>query len=332
VCAPVGAFPCTEQGIRDAIAEGGGPRFFACDGPTTVKTEATIDIDTEVILDGEGNLTVNGNDDHTLFDVNVSRPAELRRFRVTGGMGDSSGISAGGIEVETSNGGTLAIVDSTISDNVGQAGGGIVLLGGALTLINSTVSDNAAFGGGGIWIEAGSVAVINSTLSGNTGGQGSAVGAVPASAGPSALMMVSSTVVASREAPFSGSGMTVTLANTLLDSDCDQIGEFSTPPDVVSLGRNLESPGDTCGFDINLGDQVNVTAEQLNLGPLADNGGPTMTHALLTEPTVSVAIDAIPAEDCVDADEQPLTEDQRGEPRPETGGTMCDVGAFEVQP
>jgi hypothetical protein len=27
-----------------------------------------------------------------------------------------------------------------------------------------------------------------------------------------------------------------------------------------------------------------------------------------------------------------LTTDQRGEPRPETGGTMCDVGAFEVQP
>jgi hypothetical protein len=24
--------------------------------------------------------------------------------------------------------------------------------------------------------------------------------------------------------------------------------------------------------------------------------------------------------------------DQRGEPRPETGGTLCDVGSFEVQP
>ena len=28
VCAPVGAFPCTEQGIVDAIAEGGGPHFL----------------------------------------------------------------------------------------------------------------------------------------------------------------------------------------------------------------------------------------------------------------------------------------------------------------
>jgi hypothetical protein len=63
------------------------------------------------------------------------------------------------------------------------------------------------------------------------------------------------------------------------------------------------------------------------LGPLQDNGGPTMTHALLPG---SVAIDRIPPSLCVDADGQPLTEDQRGEPRP--GRTMCDVGAFEVQP
>jgi hypothetical protein len=48
---------------------------------------------------------------------------------------------------------------------------------------------------------------------------------------------------------------------------------------------------------------------------------PTWTHALLPG---SVAIDQIPAYACE------VDEDQRGEPRP--GGTMCDVGAFEVQP
>jgi len=57
-------FPCTEEGIRDAIAVGGGPHPFDCDGPTTVVTEAEIVIDSDVILDGEGNLTVDGNDDH----------------------------------------------------------------------------------------------------------------------------------------------------------------------------------------------------------------------------------------------------------------------------
>ena len=65
------------------------------------------------------------------------------------------------------------------------------------------------------------------------------------------------------------------------------------------------------------------------LGPLQDNGGPTMTHALLPG---SPAINQIPVEDCLDADGAPLATDQRGVSRPETGGTLCDVGAFEVQP
>ena len=110
------------------------------------------------------------------------------------------------------------------------------------------------------------------------------------------------------------------IANTLIDGDCEI-------DSTLSQGYNIESPGDTCGFDGT--DLVNVSADQLKLGELADNGGPTMTRGLFPG---SVAIDVIPAEDCVDADGEPLTADQRGEPRPETGGTMCDVGAFEVQP
>ena len=65
-----------------------------------------------------------------------------------------------------------------------------------------------------------------------------------------------------------------------------------------------------------------------------------MTHALLTEPIVSVAVDVIPADDCVDAEGELLRTDQRGEPRfvgppfglSEPVGDGCDVGAFEVQP
>jgi hypothetical protein len=81
VCAPVGAFHCTEQGIRDAIAEGEGPHFFACDGPTTVETDTTVVIDNDVILDGEGNLTVDGQLSHRVFDVNKDVTAELRRVK-----------------------------------------------------------------------------------------------------------------------------------------------------------------------------------------------------------------------------------------------------------
>jgi hypothetical protein len=117
------------------------------------------------------------------------------------------------------------------------------------------------------------------------------------------------------------------IANTLIDGDCG-LYILSQPgtPDIASNGYNIESPGNTCGFD-QTGDLVNITEGQLELGELADNGGPTMTHALLPG---SVAIDVIPLAECVDADGEPLTTDQRGEPRPV--GDACDVGAFEVQP
>ena len=106
------------------------------------------------------------------------------------------------------------------------------------------------------------------------------------------------------------------VAATIIQGKCEC--DFTRPPS--SAGYNIESPGNTCRFDPET-DQVEVTAEQLALEPLADNGGGTQTHALGEG---SVAIDVIPEDDCE------VDTDQRGEPRP--GRTMCDVGAFEVQP
>jgi hypothetical protein len=104
------------------------------------------------------------------------------------------------------------------------------------------------------------------------------------------------------------------VTNTLVDGDC--AADFSAP--TTSGGYNIESPNDTCGFDPEGTDLVSVPGPVL--GPLQDNGGPTMTH----EPG-SVAINRIPLEDCG------VSTDQRGQPRPETGGSMCDVGSVEVQ-
>jgi len=61
------------------------------------------------------------------------------------------------------------------------------------------------------------------------------------------------------------------------------------------------------------------------LGPLADNGGATLTHALLPS---SPAIDALPLSSCT------VPTDQRGATRPvfvNSADTPCDIGAFEVQ-
>jgi hypothetical protein len=135
------------------------------------------------------------------------------------------------------------------------------------------------------------------------------------------MILVSSTVA--DNATGEGDDITrgegaLTVTNSLLEGGCADFPQSA--PDVTSNGYNIESPGDTCGFDPDGTDQVDVSAEALKLGGLADNGGPTMTHALLPG---SVAIDVIPADMCE------VDKDQRGEPRPQ--GSACDVGAFELE-
>jgi hypothetical protein len=300
-------------------------------------TEAEIVIDNDVILDGEANLTLDGSDGyHRMLSVSVGVTATLRGFSVMGGavaypQGGGGIFNGGNLRLEQStvrnntampnpsacgkggpcygiggginNQGELVLLNSTVSENTAQYGGGISSgdpftgVGNStlsVSVVNSTVSDNSALFGGGI-LGAFTISVTNSTVSGNT-------------------------------APAGGSCISgfpqITVTSSLVDGDCYVDMAFTT---VTSSGHNIESPGDTCGFK-HATDQVNVSAEDLKLGPLQDNGGPTMTHALLPG---SIAIDVIPAEECLDADGEPLTTDQRGEPRP--GGTMCDVGSFEVQ-
>jgi hypothetical protein len=327
----VGTFACTEAGIREASAAGAGPHNFDCDGPTTIVTEAEIVIEanSDVILEGN-ELTVDGDDDHRVFSVAPGATVELHGFTVTGGAARDVG---GGI----ANNGTLTLVDCTIFANSAVAGGGIDNEG-TLTLTNSTVSGNTATGGcgeglcgaGGIWNFNGLLTMTNSTVSGNTGG------GIWILAGGMATV-VNSTVSGNTGDNIvhvvAGAEEVLTFRGSLVEGGCAVSG-----PSPRSLGYNIESPGDTCGFDQGT-DQVNVSADDLKLGPLADKGGPTMTHALEAG---SVAIDVIPEDDCVDAEGELLWTDQRGAPRfvavgPPFGqvepvGDGCDVGSFEVQP
>jgi hypothetical protein len=372
-------FPCTEQGIRDAIAEGGGPHTFSCNGPQTVVTQAEIAIGNSVILDGQGNLTVDGNHRHRLFSVPQGVTAQLLGMTATrgaakyepgGGIYNEGTLTLAdsavtGNEAEENSGGgiatsgALALINSTVAGNTTEpigdgtskseqprSGGGIqIFIGGSLTSINSTVSGNtsrmgggigsngsvmltlanstvsgntATWWGGGMYHSTGDAILINSTLSGNTAPAGGGIYNINHW---TPIMLTNVTV--SGNTADQGGGIwnegEVVSSNSLFDDDCRNDGS------MTSLRHNIESPGDTCGFDQPT-DQVNVSADDLKLGPLANNGGPTMTHALGAG---SVAIGVIPTDDCVDADGEPLTTDQRGEPRP--GGTMCDVGAFEVQ-
>ena len=321
--------PCTEDGIRAAIATGGGPFTFDCDGPTTVPIGATITIDNDLILDGQGNLTIDGNGKRVLF-VDRGVEAELRRLTMAEGFlffGDDFGA---GIY----NSGTLTLDDCTVSNNSAHSCAGIYNEG-VLTLTNSTVSLNSAEGSGGLCNDGtmtltnslvfrnqaanfgsaggiyndGVLTLINSTVSEN--GAESQAGGIY---NEGTLALTNSTVygnLASGRGDAISNFGTLTLTSSLVEGNCEG--------GITSNGYNIESPGNTCGFDQQT-DQTDVTVDDLNLGPLADNGGPTQTHALLPG---SVAIDVIPLAMCE------VDEDQRGVTRPQ--GATCDVGAFELQ-
>jgi hypothetical protein len=205
-----------------------------------------------------------------------------------------SGSAIVGIE----NSGIMTIANTTISGNGWTLGdGGGIFNYGALTVTNSTVSGNMASIGAGIYNSGGTLMLMSTTVSGN---------AATAQRG---------------SIHNSSSGGTITVTNSLIDGDC---ATYGAP--ITSSGHNIESPGNTCGFD-QPSDQVDVSWDTLKIGLLTNNGGLTKTHALGAG---SVAIDQIPEAMCVDADAAPLPEDQRGELRP-GGGSMCDVGSFEVQ-
>jgi hypothetical protein len=279
-------------------------------------TRAEIIIDNDVSLDGEGNLIVDGlevRSGDNVFSLPRWAKAELCGLVVTGAKGET-GIRSSGV---------LAVRNSTVSGNEGGIrNGGIDTTEGSMTMTGVTVYGNICRRddcAGGIQ-NFGTLEMTNCTVSGNqTLSAGGQVGGI---FNGGTLRMESSTVTGNTYAPgeekadiFGSYGGTITVANSLIDADC----YMEDRAVVLSNGYNIESPGDTCGFD-QAGDQSAVSAELLNLAELADNGGPTMTH----EPGEgSVAIDQIPLEGCLD-------QDQRGAERPQ--GDACDVGSVEVEP
>jgi hypothetical protein len=351
-------FPCTEQGIRDAIALGGGPHTFDCGDGMTVVTEEVIDIVNDVILNGEDNLTVDGklvdgDGGHIVFSVAVGVTAELRGFTVTrGGFFEGPQLgTVGDPRPAIDNRGSLTLADSTVSESIGG-----ITNESTLTLTGSVVSGRDQFGFG--IQNAGTLTMSDTAVSGPVGREGvggvgvdndgpltmtkctvSGYGSAVRNRGMMAMtnttvsgslegientgtLTVANSTVSDHDAFGIANGGTLTMTNSLVDGDClDSI--------VTSNGYNIESPGDTCGFD-QTGDQPGVTAEELNLGPLADNDGPTMTRLPGGGEygDGSFAIDQIPEADCE------VDTDQRGEARPVViaGPESCDVGSVEVQP
>jgi len=240
----------------------------------------------------------------------------------------NSAIIAGGIlngypsvpRVATAN-----IVDSTISGNTAVFGGGISNIG-YLYMTGSTLAGNTAYEvGGGLFNGflfgpyLGTAAIVNSTISGNSAEGG---GGVFNYHGPVRLIQVTLT---DNYAPYGGGifnydGPTTVTGSIVADQAAgdDCFGNLAT---LYSGGFNLESAA-TCGFTMT-GD---IQSGNADLGPLADNGGPTFTHAL---GPFSDALDS--ASNAICAAPPVGGVDQRGVIRPQPAGGTCDIGAFERQ-
>lgn len=188
--------------------------------------------------------------------------------------------------------GTLVVRRSTLSDNTATDRGGAIYSEGATTIENSTLSGNVAAYGGGIKVAAGTTAILSSTVSGNRAGSKSGGGLYRASG----TLTVTSSIVA---------GNLGGTATAPVAQDCSGSPTFS--------GVNLLGTSAGCAPKGTI-----PLAGDAQLGPLADNGGPTLTRAI---PGSSPAIDKV-ATPCTPA------VDQRGTPRP--GGVSCDLGAFEL--
>ena len=231
---------------------------------------------------------------------------------------NTAGSGSGGLSTQLSR---VTVIDSSITQNSAQAGGGLTATKGRLDLIGTTVSGNtASMHAGGIWAN-GRVRLTNSTVSGNQAPLGAGI-----LLDPPGRVLLRSTTVASNFATVSGGGIRVDPVARIIALNT-LIGDNSAPAasdcegTLRRRGYNLVEDASGCLF-------TGTSAGHLQgvdpmLGPLANNGGPTDTQALLAG---SPAIDAgYPGPPIGRGRACPPT-DQRGLAR----NGVCDIGAYEA--
>jgi CSLREA domain-containing protein len=237
---------------------------------------------------------------------------------------------------------SLVLDGVTVTGGVAQQGAGVHATGAMLTLSASQVLDNHASGlGGGIYSSGSTTTVSASTIAGNTASTGA--GVYRTSGGELALTTstVSGNTASVRAGGVYSSGTTTIVSSTVYANQAPEVAAvFRNTGSVTVGGSILAGPGTSCGGNpgasissggFNLSSDASCTLTQPSdqpgvlalLGPLTDNGGPTLTHLPFAN---SPALDVVPpgTPDLCDGTTPP---DQRGVTRPE--GSGCDIGSVE---
>lgn len=326
-----------------------------------------LDIREDVTIVGAGRrdtiIDANGLDRVFHITAGSSSVVELSRLTVTGG---SVGAVGGGIYVES---GTVTFARIAVRNNQGSDAGGLSVDETAfVSMVDSRVSDNLATDpasfGGGIDVE-GTAHLVSILIDGNTAASGGGIH----TSFTGHTVVVNSTISGNNANRYGGGvqnhGITsfynVTIVRNRADFDADDIGNGGGVQDsgfgdiyvrnsIIADNSDLSNPlfqapdcsGTLYSYGYNLIEDMagctltgttagNITGFGAGIGPLANNGGPTLTHALLAG---SPAIDAGHSGGCAsETTGVDLTVDQRGFARPVDGEgdgiAICDMGAFE---
>ncbi len=238
----------------------------------------------------------------------------------SGSRNNVAGDDGGGIASK----GTMTLLQSRVHGNAatGGDGGGVMLrAAGVATIGESAIYDNDAgdtqgvgIGGGISVIDTHALALTNSTISGNRAfndGGGLAVG-------NNAVIAEHATIadnfaVGAGGGVFVGGGSAAVLRWSVVgDNSSNGSGPDCTGVLSAGPGESLLENGANCAATL-VGTWI--TGDPM-LSALAENGGPTKTHAISTgSPCNDTALSS------------PETVDQRGELR----GTSKDLGAYERQ-
>jgi predicted outer membrane repeat protein len=231
--------------------------------------------------------------------IATSASVTLTRATVSG----NTASGGGGAVAFGSSSAAISLIDSTASGNSAANGGVIATtFGGTVTLTNSTLSGNTATGsGGGIYAKKYLHAnLLNATISGNAAASGGGVWTEPSgSYGTTALNFVNSIVSANSGGASPDMG--------------GSTAELSGHNNLFGTALNV-APINNAGND-------NIFTNSPGLGSLQDNGGTTLTRALLAG---SLAIEA-----GSNAATAGLTTDQRGPGYARVINGIVDIGAYE---